>query len=572
MNKKLLLFVSLFLASTLAFSGGLVTNTNQSTAWTRMLVRDASTGIDAVFYNPAGLSKLSDGFHFSINNQSLFQTQDITSDFSMSSFPSFLNNSSFHGIVKAPVFPGIYGVYKKDKIALSFGFNPIGGGGGATFDKGLPSMEIPFAALVPSLGATGVTGYSMDMFFEGTSVYFGLQAGITYEVDDFLSLYVGARYVMAKNTYSGYINNVMVTTPSGDMAPGTWTNGVAGQAEAGAALAGEGAASAQAGGDGLGGIIDAGFGGLSFAQLVANGIIDATTQAQLEGGLLALGSTQAQIDAMTADVAQGTYYGMASYLDGYSAELAATAQYLYGTAIYLNGVTADQEADVIQTGNAITPIVGANFTFDRLNIGIKYEFATKMDLVNEVIDGKGFVNGGSVGEDGVFNPTYMFDEGAITNADIPAFLSIGAAYQATDKLNLTVGFHTYFDEDAGWATNADGMPTVRGNFNEYGAGFEYAFTDKLLLSAGYLGTTTNATEFYNDDLSYSLNTNTLGGGGAFKLNDKFTVQLGAFYTMYESDTFQKITDVNGTYVPFMETYEKATWAVSVGLDISLGGK
>ena len=58
MYKKLLLSLSLVLASTLAFSGGLVTNTNQSAAWTRMLVRDASTGIDAVFYNPAGLSKL----------------------------------------------------------------------------------------------------------------------------------------------------------------------------------------------------------------------------------------------------------------------------------------------------------------------------------------------------------------------------------------------------------------------------------------------------------------------------------------------------------------------------------
>jgi len=43
MNKKLLLFVSLFLVSTFVFAMGLVTNTNQSTAWTRMLIRDASS-------------------------------------------------------------------------------------------------------------------------------------------------------------------------------------------------------------------------------------------------------------------------------------------------------------------------------------------------------------------------------------------------------------------------------------------------------------------------------------------------------------------------------------------------
>lgn len=558
MNKKLLLFASLFLASTFAFSGGLVTNTNQSTAWTRMLVRDASTGIDAVFYNPAGLSKLTDGFHFSINNQTLFQTQDITSDFSSSNFPNFLNNPAFHGTVKAPVFPGVYGVYKTGKVALSFGFNPVGGGGGATFDKGLPSMEIPFAGLVPALGATGVTGYSMDMFFEGSSVYFGVQAGITYEVDDFLSLYVGARYVMAKNTYNGYINNVLVTTPSGDMAPGLWANGVAGQASAGATAAAGAAASIQP-------IIDLGGGAFTFAQLQGAGYITAAQRAQLEGGLLSLGVSQAAIDAMSAAVAQGTYTSI-------SGQLTAAATQLYGTAIYLNGVTADQDADVIQTGNGVTPIIGANLTFEKFNVGIKYEFKTTMDLVDEVIDGKGFVNGGAVGNDGVFVPTYMFNEGEITNADIPAFLSIGIGYQVSDKLNFTVGYHTYFDEDAGWATNADGFPTVKGNFNEYGAGLEYSVSDKLLLSAGYLGTKTSATALYNDDLSYSLDTYTIGGGGAYKLNDIFTLQLGAFMTTYKSDSFQKTADVQGTLVPFMETYEKNTWAVSVGLDISLGGK
>ncbi|MDA3905640.1 MAG: hypothetical protein PF484_06155, partial [Bacteroidales bacterium] len=212
MNKKLLLFVSLFLVSTFAFSGGLVTNTNQSTAWTRMLIRDASTGIDAVFYNPAGLSKLSDGFHFSINNQTLSQTQDINSTF------PYLNSYDFEGTVSAPMFPSVYGVYKKGKMAFSFGFNPVGGGGGATFDNGLPSMEIPFAGMVPlfdgaldPLGGS-VNGYSMNMFFEGTSVYFGLQAGVTYEVNDMLSVYLGARYVMAKNTYNGYIKDVKFNT------------------------------------------------------------------------------------------------------------------------------------------------------------------------------------------------------------------------------------------------------------------------------------------------------------------------------------------------------------------------
>ena len=538
MNKKLLLLVSLFLVSTFAFSGGLVTNTNQSAAWTRMLIRDASTGIDAAFYNPAGLSKLSDGFHFSINNQTLFQTQNITSTF------PYLNGQDYEGTVKAPVFPGVYGVYKKDKIALSFGFNPVGGGGGATFEKGLPSMEIPFAGLVPALGASA---YSMNMFFEGTSVYFGLQAGITYEVNEMLSLYLGGRYIMAKNTYAGYIKDVKLTTPAGVMAPGAYVTVLAGQAAGGASS--------------LQPIISGGGGSYTFAQLQGAGFITAAQRAQLEGGLLAFGVPQAQINVMSAAVAQGTYTGIAASLNQ--------------KAAVLNVVTADQEADVVQTGDGFTPIIGANLTFmdNKLNIGIKYEFQTNMNLIDDVanVGGKelGFING--VTPTGA--PTYMFKDGNKTKADIPAFLSIGANYKLTDKFNVAVGFHTYFDEKANWATNAAGKATVDKNFMEYGLGLEYALTEKFLLSAGYLGTKTSATEFYNDDLSYSLNTNTIGGGGAFKLNETFTVQFGGFYTMYQDDTFDKTyTLQTGNVVPFTENYEKMTWAVSFGLDITLGKK
>ncbi|NTV78917.1 MAG: hypothetical protein HGA25_07260, partial [Clostridiales bacterium] len=43
-------------------AGGLVTNTNQSAMYTRLQNRNASTDIDAVYFNPAGLTKLGNGF------------------------------------------------------------------------------------------------------------------------------------------------------------------------------------------------------------------------------------------------------------------------------------------------------------------------------------------------------------------------------------------------------------------------------------------------------------------------------------------------------------------------------
>lgn len=68
MRKLTLIFVLAVFLSASSYSGGLVTNTNQSAAWVRLLVRDASLGIDAVYYNPAGLGYLSNGFHLSLNN------------------------------------------------------------------------------------------------------------------------------------------------------------------------------------------------------------------------------------------------------------------------------------------------------------------------------------------------------------------------------------------------------------------------------------------------------------------------------------------------------------------------
>ncbi len=76
--KKLTLGLLAFLMTfSLAYSGGVVTNTNQSAGWARMLVRDASTDIDAVYFNPAGLTRLGDGFHIGINNQTVFQNKTM---------------------------------------------------------------------------------------------------------------------------------------------------------------------------------------------------------------------------------------------------------------------------------------------------------------------------------------------------------------------------------------------------------------------------------------------------------------------------------------------------------------
>src|SRR3972149_8504498 len=102
MKKQFLLIAGLVFIAALAFGGGIVTNSNQSAYWVRTLVRDAAIGPDAVYFNPAGLTRMEDGFHFSLNSQTIFQNKDVTSDY------IYLNPTpkKYLGEAKAPVFPG----------------------------------------------------------------------------------------------------------------------------------------------------------------------------------------------------------------------------------------------------------------------------------------------------------------------------------------------------------------------------------------------------------------------------------------------------------------------------------
>ena len=114
MKRLNLIAIGMLMLSPVMFAGGLVTNTNQSAAFARTLTRHATLGIDAVYYNPAGLGVLERGLHLSLSNQSIFQTRTITSDY------PYLTGSpkSYEAELVAPIFPSIYAAYKLDKWAF----------------------------------------------------------------------------------------------------------------------------------------------------------------------------------------------------------------------------------------------------------------------------------------------------------------------------------------------------------------------------------------------------------------------------------------------------------------------
>jgi len=198
--KKSTFLAVLVLLSQLVFAGGLLTNGNQSAQYIRMMSRNASLGIDAVYYNPAGLVRMEDGWHFSLSNQTIFQEKTVTNAFPL------LNQAKYVGDVTVPIFPNFYAAYKTGDLVFSLGFGPNSGGGSADFKNGLPSFEIPISQLPMMMSGLGLptTAYDAGIAFSGTSVFYGLQLNVSYALSDIISAAGGIRYISANNTYEGY--------------------------------------------------------------------------------------------------------------------------------------------------------------------------------------------------------------------------------------------------------------------------------------------------------------------------------------------------------------------------------
>ncbi|QGY45174.1 hypothetical protein GM418_16290 [Maribellus comscasis] len=553
--KKLTLFAALFMLIQVTFAGGILTNTNQSAQFIRMMSRNASTDIDAVYFNPAGLIKLEDGWHFAFYSQTIFQDKTVDSKFPL------LNDGHYVGEVTVPVFPTAYAVYKKENWAFSLGFGPNAGGGSADFDRGLPSFEIPITKVVPGLAALSqidptldVTGYNADLSFNGSSVFWGIQLGATYKINDILSVYGGVRYMPSKNTYEGAIKNIQLQVAGQYFAAPAWLSGTASTVSDLATLAG--AAAAQLGGtaSNLQPLVDGGAGSYTLAQLEEAQYIDATTRAQLEGGLLSLGVAQGQIDQMPLSTVQGTYSTAADTYSGQATTLNNTATTLNGTAEQLG----DKEVKTEQTGAGFTPMLGLHISpTENLDIAVKYEMKTILKLTNDTeVDDLG-----------------LFPDGDETRNDVPAILGIGIGYKPVNWLEAQFSYTGYFNKGVDWGYNtrylAGGTMVKREidkNGYELGLGLQFNLSEKFAVSVGGLVGDMGVADSYQSDFSYSNPSSTIGFGFMWKITDKLVFDAGFSDTFYKDQTIS-FTDVDlGSYE---ETLGKTTVNFAAGLSYSI---
>jgi long-subunit fatty acid transport protein len=519
MKTKLLFAMLLAFPFSSLLAGGLLTNTNQSVHFLRDPARDASTEIDAVYTNPAGLLFLTDGFHLSVTNQSAFQTRTITSTFEP--FAGYGGNDTkvFQGDATAPIIPSFQFAYKKDNYVLSAGFAISGGGGEATFSHGLPSFEAPIAMIPVSLSAAGIptTAYSVDEYMEGRQFLYGFQMNGSYKLNDAFSVAAGIRLNIASNAYQGHLLNIMINpqqsvlNPTGGMmlANTFFTNAAQLATSTSQSLA----------------PLVSGYGSMTLAQLESVGALSSTQVAQLSAGL-------------GKDVSQLQVSQVQSLYNGAAAANSANAQ-----------ATADKYLNCTQTGWGVTPIVGFDYHVSDWNVGVKYEFKTSLNIKNNT----------------KVDDTGMFPNGVNTPNDIPALFTIGVAYKLPNQFNFSVGYHHFFDSDAQMAD--DKQQYIHGGVNEYLFGTEYTINKLFLVSAGAQITRTGVTNPYQSDMSFSLNSYSIGFGGAVNLTSKLRLNLAYFFTNYDKWTKQS-SNYNNTMLAGTDVFFRTNKVFGIGADYS----
>lgn len=193
------------------FAGGLMHNTNQSIDFVRNFAQDASTGTQAVYYNPAGLAFGRDGWHIAVHNQTIWQTRTITAD----------GLGEYDGEAFVPAMPSLMVDLHRGSWNAFAAFMIIGGGGSVEFDEGVPIIDALLGStLKTKLAANKSLSGVMDQYgisttdlynasFTGTQYVFGGLLGGTYQINDMFSVAIGARINYAVNSYKGEMESTL---------------------------------------------------------------------------------------------------------------------------------------------------------------------------------------------------------------------------------------------------------------------------------------------------------------------------------------------------------------------------
>ncbi len=180
-----------------------------------------------------------------------------------------------------------------------------------------------------------------------------------------------------------------------------------------------------------------------------------------------------------------------------------------------------------QSSVGVAPVVGVDYKVGNFNFAAKYEFKTQIRMKNE----------STVNEASEIEAVNKFKDGEHVNEDAPAQLSVGAQWAPIDEVRINAGWHHYFDKQAEWYANA--QDKLSHNSNEFLLGAEWDLNDRMTVSLGGQLTRYGLTDEYMNDMSFVVNSHSIGFGFSYKATDKISLKAGYFQTMY--DTYDRVT-------------------------------
>ena len=246
----------------------------------------------------------------------------------------------------------------------------------------------------------------------------------------------------------------------------------------------------------------------------ANGYIDFGSFLQgaettVDAGISQVNAGIAQYQAAGVPVPEALTTKLAQ-LEGTKQSLNALQKYSQGVNLLCN-----------QQSVGVAPVIGIDWRVGKFNLAAKYEFKTQIHMLNE----------STVNEASEIPAVNKFRDGEKIDEDSPAQLAVGAMWNITDDVRLNLGYHHFFDKNVNWYNNTQDL--LDGGTNEYLAGLEWDVTDKLTISGGTQFTRYQLTDQYMNDMSFVVNSYSLGFGFNYKASDKVTLKAAYFQTNYD---------------------------------------
>ena len=270
-----------------------------------------------------------------------------------------------------------------------------------------------------------------------------------------------------------------------------------------------------------------------------------------------LGLTYKITDWLSAFAGGRMNYFTGGYKGALNASAAVDLPLPTGGAIRVRTELIGIDLDCSQTGWGFTPVIGLDAKFGKLTIGAKYEFKANLNIENNTKINSLRMIGAPESE------LEDYKHGVNTPNDIPAMLSVAAAYEFLPVLRASVEYHFYDDKNAGMAGGKQKFLTK--GTNEYLAGIEWDVIKRLTLSGGVQFTDYGLSDDYQSDTSFSCDSYSLGVGAKLQLSERADLNVGYMWTNYEDYT-KTGQNYQGTNLPGTNVYSRTNKVFGLSID------